>query len=45
MPLEETGETRIKIDCLNFDFSLCIQIKKQISIKGRRHWNYIFVEF
>jgi len=45
MPLEETGETRVRTDCLNFDFSLCIQIKKQTSIRGRRHWDYIFVEF
>ena len=29
-------------DCLNFDVSLCIQIKKQISIRGRRNWGYIF---
>jgi len=45
MPLEETGETRVKTDCLNFDFPLCVQIKKQIPIRGRRHWDYIFVEF
>ena len=29
-------------DGLNFDVSLCIQIKKQISIRGRRHFGYIF---
>jgi len=34
IPIEETGETRVKIDCLNFDVSLCIQI----SVRGRRHW-------
>jgi len=28
MPIEETGETRVRTDCLNFDASLCIQIKK-----------------
>jgi len=39
---EETGETRIRTDCLNFDVSLCIQIKKQISVKGRKHWDYTF---
>jgi len=43
MPIDETSETRVKTDCLNFDVSLCIQIKKQISIRGRRHWDYIFV--
>jgi len=37
MPVEETGETRVKTDCLNFNVSLCIQIKKQLSIRGRRH--------
>jgi len=37
MPIEETDETRVKIDCLNFGVSLCIQIKKQISIRGRKH--------
>jgi len=41
MPTEETGES----DCLNFDASLCIQIKHQISIRGRRHWDYIFLRF
>jgi len=24
IPTEETGGTRVRIDCLNFDFSLCI---------------------
>jgi len=27
MHTEETGETRVRTDCLNFDVSLCIQIK------------------
>jgi len=45
MPTEETGETKVRTDCLNFDVSLCIQIKKQISIRGRRHYHYIFVGF
>jgi len=35
-------ETRVRTDCLNFDASLCIHIKKQISVKGRRQWEYIF---
>jgi len=34
MPIEETGETRVRTDCLNFDVSLCIQIKKQNSIRA-----------
>jgi len=29
MSTEETGETRIRTDCLNFDVSSCIQIKIQ----------------
>jgi len=28
MPTEETGERRIRTDCLNFDVSLRIQIKR-----------------
>ena len=28
MPTEENGETRVRVDCLNFDLSLCIQTKK-----------------
>jgi len=43
MPVEETGETRVKTDI--FDVCQCIQIKKQISIRGRRRWDYIFVGF
>jgi len=23
MPIEDTGETRVRTDCLNFDISLC----------------------
>jgi len=38
MPIEETGETRVRTDCLNFHVSLCIQIEKQIAIRGIRHW-------
>jgi len=34
MPIEETGETRVKSDCLNFGVSLCIQIKNQNSIRA-----------
>jgi len=41
MPIEETGETRVRTDCLNFNVSLCIQILKN-SIRGRRYWDYIF---
>jgi len=28
MPTEETGETRVRTDCLNFNVLLCVQIKK-----------------
>jgi len=42
MPIEGTGETRVRIDCLNFDVSLCIKNEKQISITGRRHRHNIF---
>jgi len=34
MPLEETGNTRVRTDCLNFDVSLCMQLKKQVSIRA-----------
>ena len=27
MPIEETGEARVRADCLNFDVCLCTQIK------------------
>ena len=42
MPIEETGEPRVRSDCLNFDFSVCIQNKKQISISKRRYWDHNF---
>jgi len=42
MPIEESGERRVRTDCLNIDVSQCIQIKKLISVRGRRHWEYIF---
>ena len=29
MPIYETGETKVRSDCLNFIVSLCIQIKKE----------------
>ena len=29
MPIYETGETKVRSDCLNFGVSLCIQIKKE----------------
>jgi len=44
MSIEETNKTRVRTDCLNFDVSVCIRIKKQNSIRGR-HWDYIFVRF
>jgi len=43
MPLEETGKTRDRTDCLKFDVFLCIPIKKQISIRGRKHWGIYFL--
>jgi len=45
MPTEETGVTRVGTNCLNFNVSPCIKIKKQISFRGKRHWDYIFVGF
>ena len=42
MQIEETGETVVWTDCLSFDDSQCIQIKKQISIEGR-HCGIIFL--
>ena len=30
MPVEATGEIRVRTDCLNFDVFLCIQIKKKL---------------
>jgi len=45
MPVEETGETRVRTGYLDIDVSLRIQIKKQISSRGRWHWEYIFVGF
>jgi len=42
MPLEDTGKTRDRTDCLKFDVFLCIPIKKQISIRGRKHWGIYF---
>jgi len=34
MSIEETGETTVRIDYLNFDLSLHIQMKKHIWIRG-----------
>jgi len=45
MLTEETGERRVRTDCLNFDVSMCIQIENQTAIRGRRHWDHIFVGF
>jgi len=28
VPIQETGETRVRTNCSNFDVSLCLQIKK-----------------
>jgi len=42
MPAEETGGTRVRTECFNFDVSLCIQI---IYISIRSHCDYIFVDF
>jgi len=42
-PIKETDETRVRNDCLNFNISLCIQILKRISLRGRRYWDYIFL--
>jgi len=33
MPTEETGETRVRTDCLNFDVSLCIQLKNKFQLE------------
>jgi len=33
MPIEETGETRVKTDCLNFVVSLSIQIKNKFQLE------------
>ena len=33
-PAEETGGTRVRTDCLNFDVSQLVQFKKQISFGG-----------
>jgi len=38
MPVEETGETRVRTDFFNVDVFLCIQIKKQFLTRVRRHW-------
>jgi len=45
MPIEETAETRVRTDYLNFYVSQCRQIKTQISCRGRRHWDYILIGF
>jgi len=41
MRSEKSGEIRVRTNGLHFDVSLCIQIKKQLSVRGRRHWVYI----
>ena len=44
MPIEETGEARVRTDCLNFDVCLRILIEN-ILIVGRRHQEYISLGF
>jgi len=34
-----------RTDCLNFDISPCIEIKKQISIRGEGIWNIFLWDF
>jgi len=45
MPIEETGEKRVSTDFLNIDVSLHMQMKKQISVRIRRHWDYFSWNF
>jgi len=45
MPVEVTVEARVRSDFLNFDVSHAYKIKNKFLIRGRRHWDYIFVEF
>jgi len=45
IPIEESGETRLRTDCFNFDVSPCIQIKKQISFEEENIGITFFVEF
>jgi len=42
MPVEITDETRVRTDCLNFDVSLCIQIKNKFQLEEEGIWNYNF---
>jgi len=43
MPIEETVKKGLGL-IVNYGVSVCIQINKQISIRGRR-WDYTFVGF
>jgi len=45
MPVEETGETRVRMDFLISMFPYAYKLKKQISIRERRHWEYILGGF
>jgi len=45
IPIGETGETRLRTDCLNFDVYLCIQIKTQISFGEESIGIIFFVGF
>ena len=45
MPVEETGETRVRTDCFNFDVSLCIQIKTNFNLRKKALGLYFFVGF
>jgi len=33
MPLEETGETRVRTDCLNFDISYVYKLKSKFQFE------------
>jgi len=43
MPIEETGETRVRTDCLNFDIAYKLKNKFQFEEEGI--WDYIFEGF
>jgi len=45
MPVEETGETRVRTDCLNFDASLCIQIKTNFNLRKKALGLYFLLDW
>jgi len=45
MPVEETVETRVKTDCLNFDVSPCIQIKSNFNLRKKALGLYFLLDF